>query len=202
MELDPSRKRMNQSVMPHHHRLPLVLVAPPAPASRPVAVGAAAEADALMQVGDLARETGKTVRAIHLYEELDLLRPAARSKGRFRLYGNEALLRIRWISKLQDLGFSLTDIQAVAKDVDDAGRSATAAMARVQAVYREKLDETRAQLERLRALEREIVESLDYLEACQVCDPHRVVSACPQCDHHGCGQEAPELVAGLHANPS
>ncbi|MEO7113867.1 MAG: MerR family DNA-binding transcriptional regulator, partial [Polyangiaceae bacterium] len=45
---------------------------------------------ALMQVGDLARESGKTVRAIHLYEELELLRPAARSKGRYRLYTKDA----------------------------------------------------------------------------------------------------------------
>src|SRR6185437_705066 len=64
----------------------------------------------LMQIGDLARETGKTVRAIHLYEELGLLAPAARSKGRFRLYTREALTRIRWIGKLQEMGFSLTDI--------------------------------------------------------------------------------------------
>ena len=46
--------------------------------------GTGRSAEELMQVGDLARETGKTVRAIHLYEELQLLRPAARSKGRTR----------------------------------------------------------------------------------------------------------------------
>src|ERR1700685_3581076 len=61
----------------------------------------------LMQIGDLAREGGKTVRAIHLYEELGLLAPAGRSKGGFRLYGAEALTRIRWIAKLQEMGFSL-----------------------------------------------------------------------------------------------
>jgi DNA-binding transcriptional MerR regulator len=158
-----------------------------------------------MQVGDLARESGKTVRAIHLYEELDLLLPAARSKGRFRLYGNEALLRIRWISKLQDLGFSLTDIQAVAKDFDqtaDGGGSASAAMGRMRELYRAKLDDTRAQLERLRALEHEIVRSLDYLETCEVCDPQRLVSACKACDQHDSGCEAPELVAGFRAKPS
>ena len=160
--------------------------------------------DGLMQVGDLARESGKTVRAIHLYEELDLLRPAARSKGRFRLYGNEALLRIRWISKLQDLGFTLTDIQAVAKEFDTAtdSGSASAAMARMRELYRSKLEETRAQLERLRALEHEIVASLDYLETCEVCDPQRLVSACKKCDQHHCGEEAPELVAGFRAKPS
>jgi len=157
-----------------------------------------------MQVGDLARESGKTVRAIHLYEELDLVRPAARSKGRFRLYGTEALLRIRWISKLQDLGFSLPDIQVVAKEFDDAADagSASTAMARMRELYRTKLEQTRAQLQRLQTLEHEIVASLEYLETCEVCDPQRVVSACKKCDQHDCGEEAPELVAGFRAKPS
>src|SRR5262245_11952759 len=80
----------------------------------------------LMQVGDRARESGKTVRAIHLYEQLDLLRPMARSKGRYRLYGADALVRIRWIGKLQDLGFSLTDIQAIVKEVEREGKLSSA----------------------------------------------------------------------------
>ena len=35
----------------------------------------------LLRVGDLARLTGKSVRAIHLYEELGLLQPTTRSSG-------------------------------------------------------------------------------------------------------------------------
>jgi DNA-binding transcriptional MerR regulator len=193
--------------MPDHVHLPIALPPPVMPAvepSRPSLDDVHAQASGLMQVGDLARESGKTVRAIHLYEELDLVRPAARSKGRFRLYGHEALLRIRWISKLQDLGFSLTDIQQVARDFEQTadGRSASVAMARMRELYRTKLEETRAQLRRLRALEHEIVASLDYLETCEVCDPQRVVSACRKCDQHTWGQEAPELVAGFQAKSS
>ena len=45
----------------------------------------------LLKVGELARRTGKTVRAIHLYEELGLLTPAVRSKGGFRLYSGRAV---------------------------------------------------------------------------------------------------------------
>src|ERR1700727_3181024 len=135
--------------MANHLRLPLAVKGGEAvPPSRP-SLPAVDEADAgYMQVGDLARESGKTVRAIHLYEELGLLRPTARSKGRFRLYGTEAILRIRWISKLQDIGFSLTEIQAVANEFDqtvDSG-SAPAAMVRMRDLYRVKLAETRSQL--------------------------------------------------------
>ena len=48
----------------------------------------------LLKIGELARRTGKTVRAVHLYEELGLLAPAVRSKGGFRLYHGRAVTRI------------------------------------------------------------------------------------------------------------
>ena len=154
----------------------------------------------LMQVGDLARESGKTVRAIHLYEQMDLLKPAGRSKGRYRLYGPEALVRIRWIQKLQDLGFSLTDIKAVVKDVEQHGSasSAAAAMGGVRDVYAKKLKETRVQIARLQALEGEIMASLEYLEACEsLCERDRLLPSCQCCDHHSAEQEVPDLVAGF-----
>src|SRR5208282_6696544 len=90
----------------------------------------------LMQIGDLARETGKTVRAIHLYEELRLLTPAARSKGRYRLYGPEALVRIRWIAKLQEMGFSLTELQTIVAELGRVANveSAPGAMRRMREV--------------------------------------------------------------------
>jgi hypothetical protein len=154
----------------------------------------------LLQVGDLARETGKSVRAVHLYEELDLLRPLARSKGRYRLYGRDALMRIRWIGKLQDMGFSLSDIQTVVRDWEESA-SAPGAMTKMRAVYTKKLEETRILRKRLQSLERELSASLAYLDACDVCEPDRMLSTCTSCDHHECDHAVPELIAGFHANP-
>ncbi|MCC7538512.1 MAG: MerR family transcriptional regulator [Deltaproteobacteria bacterium] len=152
-------------------------------------------------MGRLARETGKTVRAIHLYDELGLLVPISRSKGGYRLYGSDALVRVRWIAKLQEMGFSLGEIQEIVRDWERI-TSAPSAMTRVRALYIEKLRDTRAQLARLRALEAELESSLEYLETCETaCDPSRVLSVCPQCDLHGCAS-APELVAGFHATQS
>ena len=154
----------------------------------------------LLQVGDLARETGKTVRAVHLYEELDLLRPTTRSKGRYRLYGPDALVRIRWIGKLQDMGFSLTDIQTVVRDWEESA-SAPKAMTKMRAVYRKKLEETKATRRRLLALERDLEASLQYLDTCEVCEPDRMLSTCTACDHHDCEHAVPELILGFRANP-
>jgi MerR family copper efflux transcriptional regulator len=190
-----------------HHRLPIVAregagVAPSGATSGEPAVLRSIE-DArqrrdFMQIGDLARETGKTVRAIHLYEELGLLTPAARSKGRFRLYAREALLRIRWIGKLQEMGFSLADIQTVVCEWERL-ESAPGAMKRMREVYLRKLEETREQKRRLEALERELEGSVEYLDTCDVCDPQRLLSACECCDLHDKDVNVPELVLGFRA---
>jgi len=181
--------------MTANHRLPL------APRSGGVAVGAAAFRKDLMQIGDLARETGKTVRAIHLYEELGLLTPAGRSKGGFRLYERDALLRIRWIGKLQEMGFSLGDIQTIVREWELMG-SAPGAMKGMREVYVRKLEETRAQLRRLETLAEELVGSVAYLETCDVCDPQRLLSACNCCDLHDKELDVPELILGFPAAQS
>lgn len=152
-----------------------------------------------LQVGDLAKESGKTVRAIHLYEELQLLRPAGRSKGRYRLFGPDALVRIRWIGKLQEMGFSLADIQTVVRDWEESG-SAPHAMTKMREVYKKKLEETREQVRRLQTLEHELEASLTYLDTCDVCEPDRILSACRVCNHHDCTHGVPDLVAGFRAN--
>ena len=191
--------------MPDHHRLPILAseeeaARPSAEATNVRLLDDARPRQDLMQVGDLAREAGKTVRAIHLYEELGLLEPATRSKGGYRLYGPEALTRIRWIGKLQDMRFSLGDIQTIVKEWERAG-CAPDAMKRMREVYARKLEDTREQQRRLSALEHELASSLDYLDTCNdVCEPQRLLSACNCCDLHDKADTVPELVLGFRAS--
>jgi hypothetical protein len=67
-------------------------------------------------------------------------------------------------------------------------------------VYSAKLEETRAHLKRLQALEHEIESSIEYLDTCDVCDPERLISFCKACDRHSCESHVPELVAGFRAS--
>jgi DNA-binding transcriptional MerR regulator len=150
-------------------------------------------------VGDLARRTGKTVRALHLYEELGLLEPADRSKGGYRRYRAEAVTRVEWITRLQDAGLSLPEIRELLSGWSGTP-SAPDAMQRLSDLYREKLDETRAQIARLKELEKELTASLDYLATCNSCEPVRPVDACSACDRHECDHEAPLMVAGVTAS--
>jgi MerR family transcriptional regulator, copper efflux regulator len=151
-----------------------------------------------LRVGELAKRTGKTVRALHLYEELGLLEPASRTDSGYRMYSSDSVTRVEWIQRLQDAGLSLPEIREL---LADWGRSASApgAMQQVTEVYRRKLLETQQQIAKLRELEHELRSSLEYLATCTSCAPERVVSACPSCDRHSCDTHTPVLVAGLHA---
>jgi DNA-binding transcriptional MerR regulator len=152
-----------------------------------------------LKVGDLAKRSGKTVRALHLYEEMGLLEPVERSKGGYRLYDSDSVTRVRWISKMQDMGFSLADIRTMVRQWGESG-SAPNAMGRLQQLLRQKLEETREQLSRLRGLEQDLVASLEYLETCPTCDPKQIIEACSACELHDEDQEAPDLVAGFHTH--
>lgn len=155
----------------------------------------------LLRIGDLARQTGKTVRAIHLYEELGLLRPATRSSGGFRLYEPAAVERVRWIDSLNGMGFSLHEMGELLRSwwSADAGPDA---MERLRALFARKLEETRTAVARYQQLERELTEGLAYLETCRECaTPSAKVNGCVRCGQdHGMAHE-PALVAGITSTP-
>jgi DNA-binding transcriptional MerR regulator len=155
-----------------------------------------AEQLALLKVGELAKRTGKTVRAVHLYEELGLLAPAVRSKGGFRLYHGRAVTRIEWISKLQDLGFSLTEIKAFLRDWEQS-ETAPQAMARLREIFSDKLRETRETIGHLTRLVDDLQETLHYMDSCRSCEPVHAQHECGTCDIHGHDGKAPLLVDGL-----
>jgi len=150
----------------------------------------------LLRVGDLAKATGKTVRAIHHYEQLGLIEPARRSKGSYRLFAPDAKVRIQWITKLQSLGLSLTDIQQVVAQRQTSAPARRAA-SELRGVYEERLAQVRTKLDELKQLERELEESVDYLESCSTACEHSVaVAVCDSCNHHDDSEVEPVLVAG------
>src|SRR5229473_867529 len=63
-----------------------------------------------MQIGEVAERTALTVDAIRFYERRRLLPKATRSTGRFRLYTEDAIERLRFIRQMQGLGFSLREV--------------------------------------------------------------------------------------------
>lgn len=153
--------------------------------------------DRLLRVGELAQETGKTSRAIRFYEELDLLVPTERTAGGFRMYHPDAVMRIHWIDRLQELGFSLQEVRKFLETFRGELHG-PAAMDQLRAFYEEKLAETRATLARLRGLEAELTDSLQYLQGCQTCAPQTLRTACHTCSEpHDTSAQTPAMVAAV-----
>ena len=73
----------------------------------------------LMTIGQLARKSGLTPRAIRYYERIDLLKPPLRSESNYRLFDFDSLERVRFISKCRSLGFSLAEITNLLSITDD-----------------------------------------------------------------------------------
>jgi len=156
----------------------------------------------LMRIGALADKAGRTQRTLHFYEELGLLTPVGRTKGGFRLYDQDSLLRIHWIGRLQELGFSLPEIRDFLEQLRSA-QSAPAMMQSLDGFYRQKRDETETQLARLQALGAELGAALDYLAGCTTCAPATEKSACSGCEEgEHAEQEAPPLVAAVREPPA
>jgi DNA-binding transcriptional MerR regulator len=78
--------------------------------------GAGQPGPSLYRIGEMAQQTGLTVRAIRLYEEEGLLRPSLHVRGANRLYSGPDLERLKQIAGLRDVGFSIAEIHALLED--------------------------------------------------------------------------------------
>src|ERR1700756_4426056 len=62
-------------------------------------------------VSQLAALSGVSVRALHHYDEIGLLKPASVGLNGYRYYGREELLRLQQILFHRELGLSLDEIR-------------------------------------------------------------------------------------------
>jgi MerR family transcriptional regulator, thiopeptide resistance regulator len=103
----------------------------------------------LWKVGELAERVGLSVRALHHYEEIGLLRPAGRTESGHRLYGAAEVLRLQGIASLRALGFSLAEIGEYLEDPNFAP----------ERVVRLHVERLRGRIE----LERRLCERLEFV---------------------------------------
>ena len=69
--------------------------------------------DKLLTVHEVSALTGVSVRALHHYDRLGLLKPAATSSAGYRLYDEASLVRLQCIMLYRTLEFPLKDIRAI-----------------------------------------------------------------------------------------
>ena len=77
-----------------------------------------------LRIGQIARRSGVSAKALRLYEQRGLLKPCTHSEAGYRLYGPEALRSLMQIIVLKRSGFTLAEIA----DLRSAAGSVVAAL--------------------------------------------------------------------------
>lgn len=67
-------------------------------------------------VNHLAKLAGVSVRTLHHYDRLGLLKPSVRTEAKYRLYGEPELIRLQQILFYKELDFTLGEIRSMLED--------------------------------------------------------------------------------------
>jgi DNA-binding transcriptional MerR regulator len=104
----------------------------------------------LLRVGELAKRTGVTVRALHHYDKIGLLHPSGRSEGGYRLYNREDVARLHGIQTLRRMGVPLAEVRQL---LDGSANSLQVILARQLRSLDQDIVRAQALRERLRVMQ-------------------------------------------------
>jgi DNA-binding transcriptional MerR regulator len=110
-----------------------------------------------MRIGDLAERTGTSAPTIRYYEQIGLLRPAARQEGGQRVFSRDDVERLTFIRRCRDFDFSIEQVRTLVSILGDPNSSCMAA----RDIAAEHLTAVRAKMRELTALERSLVRFVD-----------------------------------------
>ena len=106
--------------------------------------------DASLTIGALSTRTGVNIETIRFYERIGILAKPPRSAAGHRIYRHEQLMRLGFVRRSRELGFSLDEVRRLLELVD-GGRYTCA---EVKTITLNHLGEVRRKIADLRRLER------------------------------------------------
>ena len=106
----------------------------------------------MLTVSQLARRCGLSRSALLYYESIGLLKPARRTAGNYRSYGDADLLRLQQVCAYRDAGLKLDDIRSL---LDRPEKDAPAVLER-------RLIELSAEIRKLRDHQQAILKLLKH----------------------------------------
>lgn len=105
-----------------------------------------------LTIGQLSAEAGAKIPTIRYYEQIGLLPEPARTASDRRVYGEEAVRRLRFIRQARQFGFEIADIRALLTLADDPNLPC----AQANRIAERQLEAVEAKLESLKALQAEL----------------------------------------------
>ena len=110
-----------------------------------------------MTVGEVAKQTGVTVRTLQYYDKEGLLTPSSESAGGRRHYTEKDLVMLHQIISLKSLGFSLDDIKQRLIPLETPAEVANALTEQADGIRR-KMDQLQASLTAIEQLKAEVLQ--------------------------------------------
>ncbi len=92
-------------------------------------------------VKEISRLTGISVRTLHYYDEINLLKPTKTTEAGYRLYDDTALERLHSILLFRELQFPLKEIKAILDSSDFNTKTALEEQIKLLELQRNRLDE-------------------------------------------------------------
>jgi len=125
----------------------------------------------LITIGELARHTGATPRAIRHYERLGLIKTPVRTDANYRLFDGDSVARAKFIVKCRSLGFSIPKIAEYLQIMDDPDHTCS----QVTELTQEHLDMVDAKIRHLAEMRQMLARNL-------ACCTGKEVPECPVLD--------------------
>ncbi|MEV4092493.1 MerR family transcriptional regulator [Streptosporangium saharense] len=120
-------------------------------------------------IGELAGATGVTVRTLHHYDEIGLLRASGRTASGHRRYTEEDLRRLYRVRALSALGIPLERIRSV---LDSSSED----LAGMRGLLTAQLDRLNARADQIQRLAQQVSGLLQRLETGSMPDPHQFMT--------------------------
>ena len=114
-----------------------------------------------LSIGELASAVGVRITTVRFYERKGLLPPPPRRASGYRMYGEEAIQRLRFIQEAKKLGFSLHEIAELLALRVGAGRTCR----NVKQHAAHKITEVDAKIRQLRHFRRALQKLVAQCEA-------------------------------------
>lgn len=108
--------------------------------------------DSMYQANEFAQVAGVTVRTLHHYDRIGLLKPGGYTNTGYRLYRKHDLVRLQQIVTLKFIGFSLTQIKQLLDSNSFDLRVALNQQREILAEKRRQLDQAVTAIEKAHAL--------------------------------------------------
>ena len=113
-----------------------------------------------MRIGEIATLAGVRVGTLRFYEREKLLPTARRQRSGYRAFEPSAVVRVRFIRRAQELGFSLDEIRQLLAASDARGHVVGARLEKLAAEKLAEIDTRIADLRRVRRAVQKVTDDL------------------------------------------